>query len=141
MVVGRRRIGRRLPLLLTALMVVDLFVFNAGIQATPDPGAASAASSVTANRLAALLAAQGQGPAGGLHRVGMFDPDRYDPIQANWLGQPDLTILRSLDDIQGYGAVVDERYDAETGTHTAAQHHPARRCRGRRSPSSTWACW
>ena len=47
----------------------------------------------------------------------MFDPDRFYPAQANRLGQPDLTILRSLDSVQGYGAVVDEHYDAETGTH------------------------
>ena len=60
---------------------------------------------------------EGQGPAGGLHRIGMFDPDRFYPVQSNRLGQPDLTFLRSLDSVQGYGAVVDERYDAETGTH------------------------
>ncbi len=116
-VVRRSRLGRRLPALLVALLVVDLAVFNAGIQSTPDPGGASSASSTTANRLASLVAAQGQGAAGGQHRVGMFDPDRYYPVQSNRLGQPDLTLLRSLDSVQGYGAVVDQLYDSETGTH------------------------
>ena len=47
----------------------------------------------------------------------MLDPDRFYSTEANRLGQPDLTILRSLDSVGGYGAVVDEHYDAETGTH------------------------
>ena len=116
-VVRRARLGRRLPAVLIALVAVDLLVFNLGVQSTPDPHDASASASATANRLAALLAAQGDGPAGGLHRMAMFDPDRFYAAQANRLGQPDLTILRSLDSVQGYGAVVNERYDAETGTH------------------------
>jgi hypothetical protein len=116
-VVRRARLGRRLPAFLIALVAVDLLVFNIGVQSTPDPHGASSTSSATANRLSALLAAQGDGPAGGLHRIGMFDPDRFYPVQANRLGQPDLTLLRSLDSVQGYGAVVDEHYDAMTGTH------------------------
>ncbi|HEY5251524.1 MAG TPA: hypothetical protein VIJ09_07680, partial [Acidimicrobiales bacterium] len=117
LVVRRSRLGRYLPALLIALVVVDLIVFNAGIQSLPDPHDASSTSSASANRLTALLGAEGQGPAGGLHRIGMLDPDRFYPVQANRLGQPDLTVLRSLDSVQGYGAVVDEHYDAETGTH------------------------
>jgi hypothetical protein len=124
-VVCRSRLGRRLPALLIALVVVDLAVFNAGIQSVPDPGGASSAASVTANRLAALVAAEGQGPAGELHRVGMFDPDRFYPVQSNRLGQPDLTLLRSLGSVQGYGAVVDQRYDAVTGTHLQLNLTPA----------------
>jgi hypothetical protein len=117
LVIGRRRLGRRLPALLIAVLVVDLAVFNAGIQGTPDPHDASAASSATANRLPALVRAQGEGPAGEEHRVAMFDPDGFYPVESNRIGQPDLTMLRSLDSVQGYGAVVNERYDAETGTH------------------------
>ncbi len=124
-VVCRSRLGRRLPALLIALMVVDLAVFNAGIQSVPDSAGATSASSVTANRLAALVAAEGQGPAGELHRVGMFDPDRFYPVQSNRLGQPDLTLLRSLGSVQGYGAVVDQRYDAVTGTHLQLNLTPA----------------
>ncbi len=125
MVVRRSHLGRRLPALLITLMVIDLAVFNVGIQSTPDPGAASSATDTQANRLSSLLAAQGQGPAGGLHRVGMFDPDRFYPVDQNLIGQPDLTLLRSLDDVQGYGAVVDEHYDAETGTHLQLNLTPA----------------
>jgi len=116
-VVRRSALGRRLPAVLIALMVVDLAVFNVGVQSTPDPHDAASATSVAANRLAALLSAQGRGPAGGLHRVGMFDPDLFHPQQSDRLGQPDLTLLRSVDSVQGYGAVIDEHYDAETGTH------------------------
>jgi hypothetical protein len=55
----------------------------------------------------------------------MFDPDGLYPVQANRLGQPDLTLLRSLDSVQGYGAVVSERYDAQTGTHLQANLTPS----------------
>ena len=116
-VVRRSHLRRRLPAVLIALVVVDLAVFNVGTQSTPDPHDAGSASSAQANRLAAMVVAEGQGPAGGLHRVGMFDPDLFYPVPADRIGQPDLTLLRSLDSVQGYGAVVDEHYDAQTGTH------------------------
>jgi hypothetical protein len=125
LVVARRRLGRHLPVLLVALMAVDLLVFNAAIQSVPDPGAASSATSAPANRLASMMTADGDGPAGGAHRMGMFDPDRFYPIQSNELGQPDLTILRTLASVQGYGAVVDERYDAQTGSHLQLNLTPA----------------
>ncbi|HEY7946862.1 MAG TPA: hypothetical protein VID75_04250 [Acidimicrobiales bacterium] len=125
LLVLRQRWRRRLPALLVALVVVDLVVFNLGIQSIPDPTAANSTNSPTAARLAAMVAADGQGPAGGLHRVGMFDPDRFHPVEANKIGQPDLTLLRSLDSVQGYGAVVDAHYDAETGTHLQLNLTPA----------------
>jgi len=46
-------------------------------------------------------------------------------VASNRLGQPDLTLLRSLDSVQGYGAVVDQHYDAETGTHLQLNLTPA----------------
>jgi hypothetical protein len=113
----RARLGHRLPALLSAVVVADLLVFNLFIQYTPDPSAASSATAAPANQLAAAVTALGPGPAGELHRAGMFDPDRFYPIEQARIGQPDLTILRSLDIVQGYGAVVDEHYDAETGSH------------------------
>ncbi len=125
LVLRRFALGRRLPALLVALVVIDLAVFNLGIQSIPDRSDAVSSASPTAARLAALVAAQGQGAAGGRHRIGMFDPDRFHPVEANRLGQPDLTILRSLDSVQGYGAVVDEHYDAETGTHLQLNLTPA----------------
>jgi len=125
LLVYRQRLRRRLPALLVALVLLDLAVFNLGIQSVPDAAAANSTNSPTAARLAAIVAAEGQGPAGGLHRVGMFDPDRFHPFEANRIGQPDLTLLRSLDSVQGYGAVVDEHYDAETGTHLQLNLTPA----------------
>jgi hypothetical protein len=49
--------------------------------------------------------------------VAIFDPDRYYSVETEQLGEPDLTILRGLGSAQGYGAVVDARYDQATGTH------------------------
>jgi hypothetical protein len=116
-VVTRTRLGARLPAVLVALMVVDLFLFNAAIQYEPDTHAATSSTSATADRLASVVSAEGEGPAGGLHRMAMFDPDRFYPVQADEIGEPDLTILRHLASVQGYGAVVDARYDAATGSH------------------------
>jgi hypothetical protein len=121
----RARLRHRLPALLIAVMVVDLAVFNIGIQSVPDKSDAGTTHSATATQLAALVKAAGQGAAGGLHRVGMFDPDRFHPVEANRIGQPDMTMLRSLDSVQGYGAVVDEQYDAATGTHLQLNLTPA----------------
>ncbi len=113
-----------MPWLLTSLLLVDLVLFNGFIQGAPDPSGATT-SSATANALAAIVAAQGTGPAGELHRVAMFDPDRYYAVQAERLGQPDLTILRGLDSVQGYGAVVDGSYDRATDTHEQLNMNPA----------------
>jgi hypothetical protein len=124
LVLRRRRLATVMPRLLTALVVVDLAVFNIFIQAGPDPHGATGASP-TADALSATVAAQGPGAAGGLHRVGMFDPDRYYTVQVEQLGEPDLTILRSLGSVQGYGAVVDARYDQATGTHLQLNMTPA----------------
>ena len=57
--------------------------------------------------------------------MALFDPDRYYSVQSDRLGQPDLTILRGLDSVQGYGAVVDANYDRATNTHTQLDMNPA----------------
>ncbi len=116
LVLRRHRLAHIMPLLLTALLVVDLGVFNGFIQGAPDPAGATQ-DSATANALAAFVAAQGPGRAGGIHRVAMFDPDRYYSVQVERLGEPDLNILRTLPSVQGYGAVVDATYDQATQTH------------------------
>ena len=123
-VLFRDRLARTVPRLLVALVVCDLVVFNVLEQVSPDPNAASS-SSAWANALAATVAQQGPGPAGGLHRVAMFDPDRFYPVETDRLGQPDLTILRGMGSVQGYGAVVDARYDNATGTHLQLNVTPA----------------
>lgn len=124
-VVGRARLGRRLPQVIVAVLAIDLVVFNVSIQSLPDPQAATSSTAASANRLAAEVAADGQGPAGEQHRLAMFDPDRFYATQINRLGEPDLTILRSLDSVQGYGAVVDAHYDTVTGTHLQLNLTPA----------------
>ena len=124
LVLRRRRLVRVMPWLLTALLLVDLVLFNGFIQGAPDPTGATT-NSATANALAALVTAQGTGPAGELHRVAVFDPDRYYAVQVERLGEPDLNILRGLDSVQGYGAVVDGGYDQATDTHEQLNMNPA----------------
>jgi hypothetical protein len=124
LVVRRHRLSRLMPVLLTSLLIVDLLLFNGFIQGSPDPHGATD-NSATANALARFVNGQAPGPAGGAHRMALFDPDRYYSVQSDRLGQPDLTILRGLDSVQGYGAVVDADYDRATNTHTQLDMNPA----------------
>jgi len=117
LVLRRQRLARVMPRLLTVLLLVDLAVFNGFIQGAPDPVGATTRGATAANALADLVADQGPGPAGGPHRVAVFDPDRYYSVQVERIGEPDLNILRGLESVQGYGAVVDARYDRVTATH------------------------
>ena len=118
LVVLRGRLRAGAPVLLAAVVAADLVLFNVDIQVAPNSQAASSPSSAWANRFAAEVAAAGSGPAGGLHRVAMFNPDRVYPIESDQLGETDLTVLRRLASIQGYGAIVNGRYEAATDTHT-----------------------
>ncbi len=125
LVVGRHRVGAVMGRLLAAVVVVDLVVFNLLVQASPDPVAATSAQASWADALAAVVAAQGPGPAGDRHRVALFDPDRFYPVETDRLGEPDLTILRRLASVQGYGAVVAASYDRATGTHLQLNMTPS----------------
>jgi hypothetical protein len=133
LVLRRARLARVMPRLLTALVVVDLAVFNAFTQSAPDSQGATT-SSAAADELAAFAAAQGSGPAGGQHRIALFDPDRYYSTEVERLGEPDLTILRGLDSVQGYGAVVDAGYDRATGTHLQLNLNPSALANGTFAP-------
>lgn len=119
----RHRLARMMPLLLTVLLLADLGVFNSFTQGAPDPVGATK-NSATANALAAFVAAQGPGAAGGLHRMAVFDPDRYYSVPVERLGEPDLNILRDLSSVQGYGAVVNATYDQATQTHEQLNMNP-----------------
>ncbi len=123
LVLRRHRLSPIMPLLLTVLLIVDLGVFNGFTQGAPDPVGATK-NSPTADALAAVVAAQGPGPAGGLHRMAVFDPDRYYSVQVERLGEPDLNVLRDLPSVQGYGAVVDATYDQATQTHEQLNMDP-----------------
>ncbi len=118
-VVWRKAIGRHLPAVLAAIVVVDLAVFNVVIQVAPDSSAATSVTSASANALAGVVSAYGgRLDAGTVARLAMFNPDRFYPVETDRLGEPDLNILRALPSIQGYGALVYGGYDAATGTHT-----------------------
>ncbi len=118
-VIRRKAIGRHLPAVLAAIVVVDLAVFNVVIQVAPDPSAATSVTSASANALAGVVSAYGgRIDAGTVARLAIFNPDRFYPVETDRLGQPDLNILRALPSIQGYGALVYGGYDAATGTHT-----------------------
>lgn len=115
LVVGARRLRRHVGRWLVILVVADLALFNAIIQV--DPLQSAIGDRTQSNALSALVEQAGPGPGGELHRVALYDPDRYYPDQAAKLGEPDLGVLTGLDSVQGYGAIVDSRYDAVTGTH------------------------
>ncbi|HUI02626.1 MAG TPA: hypothetical protein VLZ77_03720 [Acidimicrobiales bacterium] len=116
-VLRRARLARRMVLVLGVLVVVDLVVFNAFVQGGVNPEAASSSGALWANELLAADASIGPGPAGGLHRMAVFDPEAYDAVAIERLGEADLNILRSLPSVQGYGPVVDARYEDATGAH------------------------
>jgi hypothetical protein len=117
LVVHRRRLGLRTLRLLAALMVVDLLVFNVFTQSGPDPNSATDTSSSLANQFAGLVAGQGLGAVGALHRDAIYDPDAVDPVQVDRLGEANLNIIRQLSSVQGYGPVVSGTYDKATGAH------------------------
>ncbi len=125
LVVRRHRLGARLGRLLVVVVAADMVVFNAFAQADPQVSTALDSSNSYAAALVAATEAAGSGPGGELHRVAIFDPDRFYPNEVNELGQPDLTILRDLRSVQGYGAIVDARYDNATGTHLQGSLTPS----------------
>ncbi|HXW33207.1 MAG TPA: hypothetical protein VEJ87_01425, partial [Acidimicrobiales bacterium] len=113
----RYKLGPRLVPLLSALVAVDLIFFNVVIQTFPEPESAVSSDAPWANQFASAVRHLGTGPAGGEHRFALYNPDRFDPLQVDKLGPPDMNILRNLDSVQGYGALVDNRYNQATGTH------------------------
>ena len=125
LVVLRGRLRALAPVLLATVVVADLVVFNVDVQLAPNPEAANSPTSAWANRFAASVVAAGTGPAGGLHRVAVFNPDRIYPVESDELGETDLTVLRSLSSIQGYGAIVNGRYETATDTHAQMTLDPA----------------
>jgi hypothetical protein len=116
LVVRGPRLGRATVPLVAALLAADLLVFNVVTEVYP-PSPNAAGQSATADALAGVLSAAGTGPGDLHHRMALFDPDRFYPNEVNALGQPDLTVLRGLSSVQGYGAVVDAGYDTATGAH------------------------
>ncbi|HZU79906.1 MAG TPA: hypothetical protein VE991_08310, partial [Acidimicrobiales bacterium] len=117
LVLRRRQLAPRLGRLLVVVVAADLLVFNGFAQVDPQLHTAVSGAEPAANALAAAVAAAPRGADGETPRTAVFDPDRFYPNEVDQLGQPDLNVLRSLDSVQGYGAVVSGAYDAATGTH------------------------
>lgn len=117
-------LGMRVPGLVAVVVVADLAFFNAMAQPDPQLGTAADPSAVPAHILAATVAAADGGPGGRPPRFALFNPDRYTTGHANAVGQPDLNVLRGISSVQGYGAIVDARYDASTGTHLQGNLSP-----------------
>jgi hypothetical protein len=94
--------------LLTAVLVVDLALFNAFVINPPITEAAAQSHRPVS---AALDARVGGG------RFIVYDPDRFYNGQLLGLGQTDLNIYRQLPSAQGYTALTDGGYYDATGAH------------------------
>ncbi len=120
------RLGRRARAAsLSALVVADLLVVavlsTAAVDATPQPapslgrGLASPATALhpipSAVRPVSTFGFPG--------RFAVYDPDQLEEADLAALGSPDLNLLTSTPSVQGYTAIVDGHYAAETGSHAA----------------------
>jgi hypothetical protein len=136
-----------------AFVVVDLLLFNGFFAPeAANPISAANPSAPLANELAQRLArladaprapraadfakrrsappavgelAGSSPPASQAGRVAFFDPDLYYADQLDELGQPDLTLLRGIDTVNGYGALVAAAYDQATGAHRQLNLRPS----------------
>lgn len=115
--VRRENLGTKLPVLIASLLFVDLAIFNVVTQTFPDPQSAISAGAPWANQLSNSVSATGTGPAGGEHRMALYNPEGFHPLEVDRIGPPDMTILRNIDSVQGYGAIVSGKYDLATGSH------------------------
>jgi len=97
-----------------AFAVVDLALFACGstyvvgAQAPPVGPETGAVMNLIKNTLS---------PAG---RYGIYDPNHFDPVQLQDVGEPDVNILDDIKSFSGYGAIVDATYANDTATHVRA---------------------
>ncbi|HEX3981472.1 MAG TPA: hypothetical protein VHW93_09610, partial [Acidimicrobiales bacterium] len=104
---GRFAVGT-LQRLLTAVLVVDLALFNAFVI---NPPITEASAQANGPGSAALAARTGNG------RFIVYDPDRFYNGQLQTLGQTDLNMYHRLPSAQGYTALTDGGYYDATGAH------------------------
>ena len=121
----RARRGMAVARLVVAVVALDLVMFNLVIQEAPSSHQAVNGPTAASAALAVAVSQAGRGSGGELHRVALVDPDGYYVDQVNLLGEPDVNILRAMDSVQGYGAIVDRQYDAATGTHQQGNVDPS----------------
>jgi hypothetical protein len=98
----------RLRCWLTAVLVVDLALFNVFVIHPPVSDASAQAQSVQSSKLAAHV---------GNGRFIIYDPDEIRDTQLYRLGQTDLNLFTGLASGQGYTALTDGTYVDATGAH------------------------
>ncbi len=106
--VERRFSTRTLTALLSAVLTVDLVLFNCFVVAPPTSEAYAQAKGPASAALRSLV---------GDGRFLVFDPDRLYGPQLLEIGQTDLNIYGRLPSGQGYSALTGGRYYAATGAH------------------------
>lgn len=106
-VVAGRRLGRRVPAALVAVVVADILLFTVSTSTglvpghtTLEPGPALARS---------VLGTKG--------RFAIDDTTASNIATLSTIGQPDLNVFTGLDSVQGYGSIIDNSYGTATGTH------------------------
>ena len=98
----------RLRRWLTAVLVVDLALFNVFVIHPPVSDASAQAQSIMSSKLAAHV---------GNGRFIIYDPDEIRDTQLYRLGQTDLNMFTGLASGQGYTALTDGTYVDVTGAH------------------------
>jgi hypothetical protein len=106
--VERRFSARTLRRLLTAVLAVDLVLFNAYLLHPPTTRELAKAAGPMATRFTSLV-------GGG--RFIIYDPDQFYDDQLYALGQTDLNVFNDLPSAQGYTALTDRNYSKATGAH------------------------
>jgi hypothetical protein len=114
--IERRLSIRRLRRLLTAVLVVDLVLFNCFVIRPPTTESEALAHGTMST---ALRAQVGDG------RFIIYDPDQFLTNQLYALGQTDLNIYTRLPSGQGYTALTDGGYYDATGAHYQEDLNPA----------------
>lgn len=107
---------RTVAAIMSILVLLDLSIFSLDMVAFPRP---KSASNATAAAGATLARAAGAG------RVAIYDPSRSHFSDLLSLSSPDLNILRRMQSVQGYGAIVSASYDQSTRSHTLLNLWPA----------------
>ena len=114
--IERRLSVRRLRRLLTAVLVVDLVLFNCFVIRPPT-------TESKAQALGPMSAALGRTWATA--RFIIYDPDQFETGQLYQLGQTDLNIYAGLPSGQGYTALTDGEYYDATGAHFQEDLNPS----------------
>ncbi len=106
--VEQRFSTRKLTALLTAVLTVDLVLFNCFVVAPPTSESQAQAEGPASATFGSLV---------GDGRFLVYDPDRLYGQQLLEIGQTDLNIYRRLPSGQGYSALTGGGYYAATGSH------------------------